>query len=142
MTGGAGPEIQQGDVSTVTSYSYQGSTGGHGVSVQSLPHHKQLHGLTGTVGVPDLDDAVLAGADEDPAVLAPAEAGEAVLVTVPVTPADVESQLATTDIVNVETAVTSSGSKVATLLGVQVEASKRGGVVADVQTVVTGETQP
>ena len=62
-------------------------------------------------------------------------------MTVPVTPADVESQLATTDIVNVETAVTSSGSKVATLLGVQVEACEGGGVVADVQTVVTGERE-
>ena len=141
MTGGAGPEVQQGDVSSVTSYCYQGSTGGHGVSVQSLPHHKQLHGLTGTVGVPDLDDAVLAGADEDPAVDPPADTGQAVLVVVTVTLPDVKVQRATADIVNIQSPISGTRGQVTSLLGVEVEGGEVGGVLADVQTVVTGQTQ-
>ena len=128
-------------MTSVASSSYQGPTGGHGVSVQSLPDHKQLHGLTGTVGVPDLDDAVLAGADEDPAVDPPADTGQAVLVVVTVTLPDVKVQRATADIVNIQSPISGTSGQVSSLLGVEVEGGEVGGVLADVQTVVTGQTQ-
>ena len=141
MTGGAGPEIQEGDVTSVATSSYKRSTGGHGVSVQSLPDHKQLHGLTGTVGVPDLDDAVLAGADEDPTVHPPADTGQTVFVVVPVTLPDVKVQGATANIVNIQSPVPGTHGQVASLLRVEVQGGEVRGVLTDVQTVVTGQTQ-
>ena len=142
MTGGAGSEVHQGDVASVPSSGYQGPTGGHRVSVQSLPHHKQLYRLTGTVGVPDLDDAVLAGADEDAAVDPPADAGQTVPVVVPVTFPYVENQRATAHIVNIQSSIPGTRSQVSFLLGVESEGGEVRGVLADVESVVTAESQP
>ena len=132
MRGGAGPEIHQSDVTRVSTSSHQGPTGGHSVSVQSLPHHKHLHGLTGTVGVPDLNDAVFAGADEDATVDPPADAGQTVPVVMAMTLPYVQSQRATADIVYIESSIPSTCGQISLLLGVESEGGKMGGVLADV----------